>query len=70
LKTYLAPIGGREDSHCASTLFDVPKEPQSRHLMGLGGHVHIDKQSGKAASGTASKRLVKGYAINSQYAKQ
>lgn len=59
MKTYLASIGGREDSHCASTLLDIPKEPQSRHLMGLGGYVHIDKQSCKAVSGPASNTLVK-----------
>lgn len=50
LGRYLSSIGGGEDPHCPSALFDVPEEPESRHLVGFRGHVYVDKQCGEATS--------------------
>lgn len=47
LPTDLSSISGGENPHCSSTLFQIPKEPESRHLVGLRCYVHIDKQCSK-----------------------
>lgn len=52
VKTYLSSVSGGEDPHGSPALFNIPEEPESRHLMGFRGHVHVDKQCGKAADST------------------
>ncbi len=52
VQTYLSSISGGEDPHGSSALFHIPEEPQSRHLMGFRGHVHVDKQCGEATNST------------------
>lgn len=47
--THLSSVSGGENPHDPSALFHVPEKPESRHLVGLRGHVHIDKQGGKLA---------------------
>lgn len=47
--THLSSVRGGENPHDPSALFHVPEKPESRHLVGLRGHVHIDKQGGKLA---------------------
>lgn len=53
--TYLSSICGGEDPHGSSTLFHIPEEPQSWHLMGLRGHIHIDKQRGELPDSALSE---------------
>lgn len=53
--THLSSIGGGENPHGAAALLHVPEEPESRHLVGLRGHVDVDKQSGKLTSGAWDK---------------
>lgn len=49
LRTHLSSVSGGENPHDPAALFHVPEKPESRHLVGLRGHVHIDKQGGKLA---------------------
>lgn len=52
IHTYLPSITGGENPHCSSALLHIPEEPEGRHFVGLGGHVHVDEQRGKALNGT------------------
>lgn len=47
--SHLSSVSGGENPHDPAALFHVPEKPESRHLVGLRGHVHIDKQGGKLA---------------------
>lgn len=49
LRTHLSSVRGGENPHDPSALFHVPEKPESRHLVGLRGHVHIDEQGAKLA---------------------
>lgn len=54
--TDLSSVGGGEDPHGSPALLHVPKEPQGRHLVGFRGHVDVDKQLGKVASGSSIEK--------------
>lgn len=56
MQAYLSSVGGGEDPHGSSTLLHVPEEPQSRHLVGFRGHVHVDKQGGEATNGAEIRK--------------
>lgn len=61
--THLSSVSGGENPHDPSALFHVPEKPESRHLVGLRGHVHVDKQGGKLA-GVAWDKGERGREVN------
>lgn len=58
--THLSSIGGGENPHGPSALFDVPEKPEGRHLVGLRGHVHVDKQGAELEGGAWDEREEEG----------
>lgn len=54
--THLSSISGGENPQCPSTLLHIPEKPESRHLVGLRGDVHVDKQGGELADGPSEER--------------
>lgn len=61
--THLSSVSGGENPHDPSALLHVPEKPEGRHLVGLRGHVHVDKQGGELA-GVAWDKGERGREVN------